>query len=87
MSTMKARFYVGQILTSPSGKKADGTFTRFGTVTLHAVTRETGDNIDWAQATPSGKLELNVKESALVWFEKYQGEDVYLDMVPIEPGK
>jgi len=67
---VKAKFYVNKITKSAN----------FGhtSVELLPVTRKTDDNTDWAQFTPSGKLDMNVSTStgAAQWFEDMLGKDV-----------
>lgn len=69
--TVKARFYVAEV-----AKKAYGQGAGYGSVTMQAVTRKTGDNVDWAQATPSGTFTMNVNGAALAVFDALLGKDV-----------
>lgn len=69
---VKARFYIAEV-----GKKAyGGGASGFGDVVMQAVTRKTGDNVDWAHATPSGRYQMTVHADALAWFDERLGKDV-----------
>lgn len=68
---VKARFYVAEV-----SKKAYGAGPGYGSVTMQAVTRKTGDNVDWAQATPSGTFTMNINAAALAFFDGLLGKDV-----------
>lgn len=68
---VQARFYIAEV-----GKKAYGGGGGYGSVTMQAVTRKTGDNVDWAHATPSGQFTMTVHADALAWFDARIGKDV-----------
>lgn len=71
---VKARFYIAEV-----GKKAYGGGAGYGSVTMQAVTRKTGDdNVDWAHATPSGQFTMTVHAEALAWFDARIGKDVVI---------
>ena len=76
-----ARFYVAEV-----SKKAYGGGGGYGEVVLQAVTRKTGDNVDWASATPSGRLSMSVNAKALAWFDERLGKDVSI-LIEDAPGE
>lgn len=79
---VKARFYVAEV-----NRKAYGASSQpYGEVVMQAVTRKTGDNVDWAQATPSGRFSMNVNGPAMEIFDRLLGKDVSItiDEIPDE---
>lgn len=76
--TVQARFYVSQIVKTPSD---------YVSVSLFPVTRSNDkSNTDWAKYTPSGKIDMNVSTStsAAEWFEKRVGKDVSITFDDVE---
>lgn len=80
--SVKARFYVNQIIKTPNP---------YIGVTLMPVVRAHGlpgaeGNVDWAKYTPSGKIEMNVstESKAAAWFEDHLGKDVSITFDEIE---
>lgn len=67
--SVKARFWVREIT-----KYGNAANTR---VVLAPVTRQSPDNIEWSQYTPSGEIWLSVTtKGAQEWFEERVGKDV-----------
>lgn len=66
-----ARFYIAEIT-----KSAYGLSEPSRKVTLRAATRGE-ENKSWAQATPSGTIEMLINNGAAgSWFEEHLGEDI-----------
>lgn len=76
---VEARFYVAEVT-----RRAYNANPTYGDVVLRAITRKTGDNAEWAQATPSGTLTMNVNGDALAVFDALLGKDVRLLITPVE---
>jgi len=71
-TTVSARFYVAQVNKSAYSKGYEPTRA----VILQAATRGE-ENKSWAQATPSGRIEMNINNGpAGQWFEEHLGEDI-----------
>lgn len=78
MSAVTARFYVSEITL----RKA---FQNATVVLLPAYAN--GANADWATATPSGKIELQINaESAIEVFHEWlgKGKDLHITMQPVD---
>lgn len=74
MQRVRAKFFVQSITHTTSG----------GSVTLSAVCRGE-DNKQWAQYTPTGRIEMNIlNESALGQF--VPGDEVFVDFTPAPKG-
>lgn len=78
MSTVTARFYVSEITRRRNAGNA--------TIVLFPAYAN-GANAEWATATPSGKIELQVNAEGATkvftdWFE--QGLDLHITMQPVD---
>jgi hypothetical protein len=68
---VKARFWIRTITRHANTETSE--------VILGAVTRKTGDNVDWSKFTPSGELKLFVtNDGAREWFDARLGKDIAL---------
>lgn len=77
---VKAKFYVGSVQVhqvGPGGYRAGG--VKSGQVHLHPVCRG-AENKQWAQATPSGKIEMYVNGPAVEWFMERIGKELAITM-------
>jgi hypothetical protein len=78
MSAITARFYVAEITQRAKAQNA--------TVVLQPAYAN-GANAEWATATPSGRMELQVNNLAAVEvFQEWltQGPDLHITMQPVE---
>jgi len=72
MSAVIARFYVAEVAKSAYSPGMEPQRK----VTLQAATRGE-ENKSWAQATPSGRIEMHINNGAAgQWFEDHLGKDV-----------
>lgn len=73
--TVRAKMFVQEVAKTTWG----------GKVVLQVVTRG-ADNKEWASATPSGRLELTIRnDHALAQFEP--GDEVFIDISPAPKGE
>lgn len=81
-TTVVARFYVAEVHKAAYAKGYEPTRK----VILRAATRGE-ENKAWAQATPSGTLEVLVNNGdAGRWFEEHLGDDLELRFAVAEPA-
>ena len=78
MSTVTARFYVSEI--THRGKASNATV-------VLTPAYANGANAEWATATPSGKIELQVSNPAAIEaFDEWRtgGRDLHITMTPVD---
>lgn len=75
MSTVRAKFFVQEVAKTTWG----------GRIKLQVVTRGE-DNKEWASATPSGQIDMTIRnDHALAQFEP--GDEFFVDFTPAPKGQ